>query len=508
MTIPLLLLGSGVPADPRQRLLRGGRVRPRHRRAARTPSGPPPRATGAPARSSSPCKELSFQLSGTQLGITITSLVVGMLAEPALAELLHGPFTAIGLPRGRRLRRRRGRRHAAGLRRADGDRRARAQELGGLQAAAGRRASSPARSTPSPGSSGPVIAGLNTVANRLVRALGVEPAEELASARTPGELVSLARHSAQAGALEQDTADLFVRTLSLGELTAQHVMTPRVKVSALQSHGHRRGRRQPDPRHRPVPLPRLPRAASTRSSAWSTSRTPSRCPAERPAAHPGRPDRRARRCWSPRRCPCSRCWTGCAASSPSPSSSTSTAARPVSSPWRTSSRSSSARSATSTTRARRPPELAAAPPEDGRPAWDADGSCRVDTLQRIGLDVPEGPYETRRRPGRRPARPHPRRRRPGRAARLAAVGPPGRPLPRRAGPPASRHRPPTRPTRGGGRPMSVAPTPLRRCCSCSPTASSSAPSSPSSPCAAARSNRCGTVRGPGRCCTAWSSCRR
>lgn len=40
------------------------------------------------------------------------------------------------------------------------------------------------------------------------------------------------------------------------------------------------------------------------------------------------------------------------------------------------------------------PELAAVPPEDGRPAWDADGSCRVDVLQRIGLDVPEGPYET------------------------------------------------------------------------------------------------------------------
>ena len=34
------------------------------------------------------------------------------------------------------------------------------------------------------------------------------------------------------------------------------------------------------------------------------------------------------------------------------------------------------------------------PAEDGRPAWDADGSCRVDTLRRIGLDVPEGPYET------------------------------------------------------------------------------------------------------------------
>ena len=37
-------------------------------------------------------RKLSFQLSGTQLGITITSLVVGMLAEPALADLLTGPL--------------------------------------------------------------------------------------------------------------------------------------------------------------------------------------------------------------------------------------------------------------------------------------------------------------------------------------------------------------------------------------------------------------------------------
>ncbi|MFD5757393.1 hemolysin family protein [Streptomyces sp. NPDC127044] len=179
-------------------------------------------------------KELSFQLSGTQLGITITSLVVGMLAEPALAELLHGPFTAIGLPKGA----------VSGV----------AVVVGMLLAAAVQMVigelvpknwavSKPlqvARFVAGPQHVfsrlfRPVIAALNTVANRLVRALGVEPAEELASARTPGELVSLARHSAQAGALEQDTADLFVRTISLADLTAQHVMTPRVRVSALQS---------------------------------------------------------------------------------------------------------------------------------------------------------------------------------------------------------------------------------------------------------------------------------
>jgi CBS domain containing-hemolysin-like protein len=179
-------------------------------------------------------KELSFQLSGTQLGITITSLVVGMLAEPALAELLNGPITAVGIPEGA----------VSGV----------AVVVGMLLASAVQmvigelvpknwavsRPLQVARFVAGPQHAfstvfRPVISGLNSVANRLVRTLGVEPTAELASARTPGELVSLARHSAQAGALEQDTADLFVRTLSLADLTAQHVMTPRVKVSALQS---------------------------------------------------------------------------------------------------------------------------------------------------------------------------------------------------------------------------------------------------------------------------------
>src|SRR4051794_10394019 len=178
-------------------------------------------------------KHLSFQLSGTQLGITITSLVVGMLAEPALAELLHGPFTAVGIPEGA----------VSGVAVVVGMLLASAiQMVVGELVPKNWAVSRPlqvARFVAGPQHRfarlfRPVIAALNTVANRLVRALGVEPAEEMASARTPGELVSLVRHSAQAGALEQDTADLFVRTLSLGGLTAQHVMTPRVKVSALQ----------------------------------------------------------------------------------------------------------------------------------------------------------------------------------------------------------------------------------------------------------------------------------
>jgi len=83
---------------------------------------------------------------------------------------------------------------------------------------------------------GPFIGHLNNTANRVVRRLGLEPAEELASARGPEELVALAEHSAAEGALEADSAELFVRTLHLGELTAQNVMTPRVDVQALEAH--------------------------------------------------------------------------------------------------------------------------------------------------------------------------------------------------------------------------------------------------------------------------------
>ncbi|HEV7626127.1 MAG TPA: hemolysin family protein, partial [Streptomyces sp.] len=179
-------------------------------------------------------RELSFQLSGTQLGITITSLVVGMLCEPALAHLLSPPLSAAGLPEGA----------VAGI----------AVTIGMLFASAVQmvvgelvpknwavsRPLAVARFVARPQrlfshAFRPLITLLNAIANRVVRAFGVQPAEELASARTPGELVSLARHSARAGAIEQDTADLFVRTLSLTGLTAQHVMTPRVKVCALQA---------------------------------------------------------------------------------------------------------------------------------------------------------------------------------------------------------------------------------------------------------------------------------
>src|ERR1043165_3677449 len=36
-------------------------------------------------------RSLTFQLSGAQLGITVTNLVIGMLSEPSIAKLIRGP---------------------------------------------------------------------------------------------------------------------------------------------------------------------------------------------------------------------------------------------------------------------------------------------------------------------------------------------------------------------------------------------------------------------------------
>ncbi|MGV9557898.1 hemolysin family protein [Streptomyces sp. NPDC003401] len=179
-------------------------------------------------------RNLTFQLSGAQLGITVTNLVVGMLAEPSIAKLISGPLESAGLSSAT----------ASSVALVVGTALstvflmvvgelvpknwaistplAMAKRVGNAQ----RFFSAAFR---------PFIGHLNNTANRVVRRFGLEPAEELASARGPQELAALARHSARQGALEADTAELFVRTLNLADLTAENVMTPRVQVIALDA---------------------------------------------------------------------------------------------------------------------------------------------------------------------------------------------------------------------------------------------------------------------------------
>lgn len=80
----------------------------------------------------------------------------------------------------------------------------------------------------------PLIVFLNNNGNFLVRKFGIEPKEELSAARSAEELASLVRRSADLGSLEQDTAQLIEKTIELQSLTASDIMTPRVKMFALE----------------------------------------------------------------------------------------------------------------------------------------------------------------------------------------------------------------------------------------------------------------------------------
>ncbi len=174
-------------------------------------------------------RHLSFQLSGAQLGITVTALLTGYLAEPALARLFRPGLTFLGgatdqvaaflalalatvismlfgelIPKNAAI--------------------ARPLPLA-RRTAAGMRAFSAVF--------GWLIRLLNGSANWLVRWFGVEPQEELASARSPEELGLLAAYSAKAGALPEETALLLRRTIRFGDKRAAEAMTPRVDVVGI-----------------------------------------------------------------------------------------------------------------------------------------------------------------------------------------------------------------------------------------------------------------------------------
>ena len=174
----------------------------------------------------------STHLSSAQLGITLTTLLTGYTFEPAVSSLLEGPLAAAGL--------RGGAVTATGA------------VVGVLLAtlfsmvvgelvpknfalAVPRRTAKVVVpfQVAFTATFRPVVSLLNGTANRLVRALGIEPREELSSARSAAELAHLVRHSAREGVLEQDDATLLDRTLRFSALHAADVMTPRVRMRSV-----------------------------------------------------------------------------------------------------------------------------------------------------------------------------------------------------------------------------------------------------------------------------------
>ncbi|HSU74510.1 MAG TPA: hemolysin family protein [Terrabacter sp.] len=177
-------------------------------------------------------KQLSTQLSAAQVGITITTLVVGYLAQPSIGALLSGPLASAGL--------------GAGAVEAISSTLALViatvfsmvfgellPQFLGISAplATAKVVAVPVRFFAVMAK--PLIVLLNGSANRFLRSLGIEPQEELSGARTPQELASLVQRSAEAGTLDVSTARMLTRSLGFGERTADDVMTPRVRCTGI-----------------------------------------------------------------------------------------------------------------------------------------------------------------------------------------------------------------------------------------------------------------------------------
>lgn len=172
---------------------------------------------------------LSTQLSAAQLGITVTSLAIGLVAEPSIAQLLQGPLRGVGLPHdavepvavGAALL------LASVVQMVLGElvpkNLALARPLATARGVIGAQLAFATLTRP-------LVAVLNGIANRLLRSVGVEPTEELRSARTPDELSLLLRQSADHGSLAPGTAELLMRSLTFGRKRASDVLTPRVQV--------------------------------------------------------------------------------------------------------------------------------------------------------------------------------------------------------------------------------------------------------------------------------------
>ena len=178
-------------------------------------------------------RRLSTQLSAAQVGITLTTLVLGYIATPSLGRLLQTPLSALGL-QGEALR-------SISATLALLIATLFSMVLGellpqflGISAplATAKVVAMPVRVFAVIAK--PLIVVLNGSANLVLRGLGITPQEELSGARTPQELASLVRRSAEAGTLDVGTARLVTRSLGFGEQTAADVMSPRARATSIE----------------------------------------------------------------------------------------------------------------------------------------------------------------------------------------------------------------------------------------------------------------------------------
>ncbi len=174
-------------------------------------------------------KRLSFHLSAAQLGITLSSLLLGVIAEPVVGGLLSPLFDALGWQDAENstlslviilL-------IAAGTQMVLG-------ELIPKSIAVASPLATALRMAPLQHGfvivTGPLVALIDNLANRIVKRLGFKLFDEHDQGHSVDEYQFLLDASVDEGQIEPQLATLLQRTLQFADKTAESAMTPRTSV--------------------------------------------------------------------------------------------------------------------------------------------------------------------------------------------------------------------------------------------------------------------------------------
>ncbi|NDK32315.1 hemolysin family protein [Nesterenkonia haasae] len=179
-------------------------------------------------------KSLSTQLSSCQLGITLNTLLIGYVTEPALGSILRPVIEAVGVPDAAAF--------GVSLFVAMLIATLATMLIGELvpknlavaeSFRIGRALARPQLVFTTVFK--PLIIVLNGFSNKVLNRFGLEVKEELSGARTPEELSAMVRRSASLGTLDEQAATFLDRTLRFSEQTATDVMTPRPRMVTIDA---------------------------------------------------------------------------------------------------------------------------------------------------------------------------------------------------------------------------------------------------------------------------------
>jgi CBS domain containing-hemolysin-like protein len=179
-------------------------------------------------------RDISFMLTGAQFGITISSLLLGYIAESAFAQVLAPVIDLFGLPAGTSL--------AVSLGAALGISTVVQMVVGELAP----KNIAIARPEGTALALAPIVRGyavlfgwiirfFDGAANAVTRWLGSEPREELLAGYSSEELARIINASRDEGSLPDETSELMLRAVELGERRISEIMVPRPDVTWLEA---------------------------------------------------------------------------------------------------------------------------------------------------------------------------------------------------------------------------------------------------------------------------------